>query len=336
MRVLFLAGLALAMLASAVASAAEPARDPAQLQVYEGRLREMIAGGKLPIIDVEHHWGGKLPLPELIAKMDGNGVALTWLGQNERNGSSLSLDAQRDFPDRIVPTTLHGDGPRWHQGDPALLAELDGDIRSGAYWAAGEFEARHYPSGSNNRDVHMPLDSPDFDVVLAAVQAAGIPVLVHHEAEDDLLPEMDRALAKYPGAKVVWCHVGRRRIPAYWRILSTPEGVRDWLIRHPNLYFDLNQSPPGAKAPLLPYVDNVLFDPGNTPYRLDPAWKALLIEFPDRFVIGSDTNTARWGQYDEVIQRMRSLVLAELPPEAAAKIAFKNAWRLMTNQEWRD
>lgn len=325
------------MALSGVAAAAEPSgRDPTQVQAYAARIREMIAAGTLPIIDVEHHWGGKLPLSELIEKMDRNGVALTWLGPNERNGSGQSLEAHRDFPDRLVPTVMHGDGPRWHHADPAFLAELEGDIKSGAYWAAGEFEARHYPSGSNNRDVHMPLGSAGFAAVLGAAQSAGIPLLIHHEAEDGLLPEMDQALATTPGAKVIWCHVGRRRIPSSWRLLSTPEGVREWLVRHPNLSFDLNQSRPGSNAPMLPYVDSVLFDPRNTPYRLDPAWRALLIEFPDRFVIGSDTNTARWPQYDEVIQRFRTLILADLPRDVAERIAFRNAWRLMVGQDWAD
>lgn len=41
-------------------------------------------------------------------------------------------------------------------------------------------------------------------------QECGIPFLIHHEAEDGLLPELEAMLQEFPGAKVVWCHVGRR------------------------------------------------------------------------------------------------------------------------------
>lgn len=312
-----------------------------QLKAFEATLRAFLTKGVLPIIDVEHHWGDKLPLAELIAKMDRNGVALTWLGQNEKHGSARALERHAQYPGRIVPTTIHGDGKRWHGKDLSLLAELAADVRSGRYFAMGEFEARHYVSGTNDRDVHLPVDSESFAAVFALSEETGLPFLLHHEAEDALLPELERMLQKHPRALVIWCHVGRNRNPRTWKAFPPPEGVRAFILKYPNLYFDLNQAKPGGTHPGTGQVDSNLYDvtqdmAGQKTGTLRKAWRELLEEFPERFLVGTDTNTGRWDQYDRVIQTLRTLVLSRLKPEAAARIAYKNAWRLMSGEEWKD
>lgn len=308
---------------------------------YEAELRRMLAAGVVPIIDVEHHWGGKLPLDGLVAKMDKTGVALTWLGQNERNGSAHALLAAGVHPTRLVPATIHGDGPRWHGRDMSLIAELEAEARSGRYFALGEFEARHYVSSTNDRDVHLPVDSESFEAVFRIAEATGLPMLLHHEAEDALLPELERMLVRHPKATVIWCHVGRNRDRDTWTVLPTPEGVRRFLARYPNLYFDLNQAAPGSRHKGTRQVDSVLYDinPGKggnqSDAKLNSAWRALLEEHADRFLFGSDVNTGRWDKYERVVEQFRWFILRNLSSEAGAKIAYGNAWRLMSGREWR-
>lgn len=315
----------------------------ALLKGYAAEIRRIQAAGELPIIDVEHHWGGKLELSALLDRMDRNGVALTWLGQNEKHGSAHALADARQYPTRIVPTTIHGDGPRWHGRDMSLLDELAADVRTGHYFALGEFEARHYVSSTNSRDVHLPVDSPSFEAVFTIAGDTGLPMLLHHEAEDALLPELERMLSRHPRAKVIWCHVGRNRDRSTWTKISTPDGVRDFLRKYPNLYFDLNQARPGSRHRGTNQVDAVLYDsdPGkggdNQPdAKLNAQWQELLEEFPERFVIGTDVNTGRFDSYTRVIETFRRLVLARLSKPAAEAIAFKNAWRLMSGEEWKE
>jgi len=346
-----LAALPLALVAlfgqPALVSAGAPghtgnASRAALLSGYAGEVRRVLAAGELPIIDVEHHWGGKLPLTDLIALMDQNGVALTWLGQNEKRGSAYALLEAAKYPTRIVPATIHGDGPRWHGRDMTLLDELAADARSGHYFALGEFEARHYVSSTNSRDVHLPVDSASFEAVFRIAEETGLPMLLHHEAEDALLPELERMLAAHPKAKLIWCHVGRNRDRSTWIKLSTPNGVREFLRKYPNLYFDLNQAKPGSRHRGTNQVDSVLFDSDpskggdNQPdAKLNAKWQDLLEEFPERFVIGTDVNTGRFDGYSRVIETFRRLVLARLNKPAAEAIAYKNAWRLMSGEEWK-
>ena len=307
-----------------------------QIQVFQARIRELLSKGILPIVDVEHHWGGNIPITELVAKMDRNGVALTWLGQNENHGSKNSLKLHQRYPDRIVPTTVHGDGPLWHGRDQSFLEELAADMRSGKYFAMGEFEARHYVSNTNNRDVHLPVDSESFHVVFRLSEETGVPFLLHHEAEDKMLPELERMLEQYRRAKVIWCHVGRNRDPQTWTKFPPPDGVRAYLNKYPNLYFDLNQAKPGGRHPGTGYVDAILYDMSGTRVSLKPEWRRLFEESPDRFVIGSDVNTGRWEGYDSVFDTFRTVVLGSLRQDVAEKVAYKNAWKLVTGEDWRE
>jgi len=315
---------------------AVPLEKSEQLKVFEKKIREVLKRGVLPVIDVEYHHGGKIEIERLIKRMDENGVVLTWLGPNEKLGSEESLRLNALYPDRFVPTTVHGDGKLWHGNDKAFLEKLAKDVRSERYFAMGEFEARHYPSSTNNRDVHMPVDSETMQAVFQVSSESGVPFLLHHEAEDKLLPELERMLAKYPKAKVIWCHVGRNRDPVKWKTFRTADAVRGLLKKYPNLYFDLVQSKPGSKYHGTGYVQAIMYDVSSWGVSLDTEWKKVFEEFPDRFVIGSDINTGRFDNYDRVMETFRTIVLKGVRKDVAEKIAFRNAWKLMSGEAWRD
>jgi predicted TIM-barrel fold metal-dependent hydrolase len=172
-------------------------------------------------------------------------------------------------------------------------------------------------------------------VVWSLSQETGIPFLLHHEAEDDLLPELERMLVKYPQAKVIWCHGGRNRNPSTWKKFSEAGTMRDFLKKYPNLFFDLVQSKPGSTYQPTGYVDAIIYAPPRYIF-LDKEWKRVLEDFPDRFVIGSDINTGRFGNYDRVMDSFRTLVFKDIKKDTAERLAFKNAWKLMTGEEWKD
>ncbi|HLW61043.1 MAG TPA: hypothetical protein VKV57_14145 [bacterium] len=90
--------------------------------------------------------------------------------------------------------------------------------------------------------------------------------------------------------------------------------MRSLLSRHPNLYMSLKVDKGGAP-------DTSPFAPSGD---LKPGWAALLQDFPDRFVIGSDQF------FDEAPRRIaaaRRLVDA-LPPEVVRLITTENVKRL--------
>jgi predicted TIM-barrel fold metal-dependent hydrolase len=61
---------------------------------------------------------------------------------------------------------------------------------------------------------------------------------------------------------------------------------------------------------------------------LCPQWRQLLIAYPDRFLLGSDTwVNQRWQYYGETFAEYRAW-LGDLPPAVARKIAWDNGARL--------
>jgi hypothetical protein len=62
--------------------------------------------------------------------------------------------------------------------------------------------------------------------------------------------------------------------------------------------------------------------------KVDPAWRAVFLEFPDRFMVGTDTFTPeRWHYVPEHASWSRAW-LADLPGAVAEQIAWKNGERL--------
>jgi predicted TIM-barrel fold metal-dependent hydrolase len=65
---------------------------------------------------------------------------------------------------------------------------------------------------------------------------------------------------------------------------------------------------------------------------LCPEWRALILKYPTRFMIGSDTwVNQRWQAYDELMQGYRRW-LGELPPEVARNIAWQNGAALFLGE----
>ena len=106
-----------------------------------------------------------------------------------------------------------------------------------------------------------------------------------------------------PRVRVIWAHAG---------MSSGPQAVGALLDRYPTLWVDLA-------------IRNGDVAPGGV---IDPAWRALLIRHADRFLAGTDTwVTSRWEALPGSVEEVRTY-LAQLPPDVAEKIAYKNAERL--------
>ena len=90
------------------------------------------------------------------------------------------------------------------------------------------------------------------------------------------------------------------------------EKVREALRRHPRLWSDLAYR--GDQATL---------------GKVDPAWRDAFNEFPDRFMVGTDTfSPERWHYIGSHADYSRAW-LADLPKPLAEQIAWRNAERLL-------
>jgi hypothetical protein len=97
---------------------------------------------------------------------------------------------------------------------------------------------------------------------------------------------------------------------------ASPGTVEVMLQRHPTLWVNLALS-------------RASIAPGG---KLDPAWRELFVRYPDRFMVGTDTYASvTWYYFRYMLSDMRKW-LAQLPPDVAERIAFRNALNLLQSQ----
>lgn len=144
-------------------------------------------------------------------------------------------------------------------------------------------------------EFHLYGADADLPVPRHLVALAKRHQLVLHAHSD--IDAIERLFRHDPQARILWAHSGFER----------PGEVREMLRKHRNLWCDLafrSEHGSGGKVP--------------------DEWRALFTEFPDRFMVGTDTFTPeRWHYIGEHANWSRAW-LADLPPPLAERIAWRN------------
>jgi hypothetical protein len=151
-------------------------------------------------------------------------------------------------------------------------------------------------------EYHVYGADADLPVMRRVVQLAREHRLFLHSHSD--AEAIDRQFAQDPQARILWAHAG----------FDAPEKVAEMLRKHKNLWCDLAFRSDHASGG-----------------KVDPAWRAVFLAFPDRFLVGTDTFTPeRWHYVGEHARWTREW-LADLPVDVAERIAWRNGEALFTS-----
>jgi predicted TIM-barrel fold metal-dependent hydrolase len=152
-------------------------------------------------------------------------------------------------------------------------------------------------------EFHLSATQADAPTVRRFAELAAQQQLFFHAHVDD--DTVAKLLRLYPQVRILWAHAG----------MSTPAiTVGRLLEQSANLWVELSMR----------------FDVASGG-RLDPAWQAVFLQYPDRFMVGTDTwTTSRWDDLVPGMQSVRSW-LNQLPRDVAERIAYRNAERLFGN-----
>ena len=253
-----------------------------------------------PLFDAHLHyneeaWQSAHPLDDALGRLQRSGVRAIVANSRPNDGTKTLAAARAQTAAAgvtVVPFIRlyrnRDDYSGWFQ-DPSIyemvLRELAAGTPSGPYRGLGEFHL--YDSANANGPVARQL--------MQLAQDKGLVVLAH---VDDTA--IDLLMAHAPKTRLVWAHTG---------IGGAPVGrVRSLLQRYPLLMGELS------------------YRPGLTEGagRLSAEWKALLSDFPNRFLVGSDTwVNQRWQGYEGLMQDAREW-LGELDATTARRIAWDN------------
>ncbi|MCX5796085.1 MAG: hypothetical protein NTY77_11370 [Elusimicrobia bacterium] len=314
--------------------------DPVQIARWKKRIIGIKKSGKLPIIDRQATYTEGFDIPEMKKAMDELGIALVAFAPkftDPARGSEESLELSRRDPDYFVPTTADGSTRYWYDQKSPFMEVVEKEVGSGRYWQMGEYELKKYMSAAQakhhrtDREGFMPLNSPRVQELFRLSSDAQIAFQIHLEPDDELLGSLEEVLGRYPRASVIWCHLGNKKYPKKETIFS-PAYADRLLSRYRNLYFDLAVALPGQIYPVNGVFTNVLQDRKGT---LLEEWRVILEKHPTRFVVGSDLSRNSWTDYGKIINNQKR-ILASLSISTAEKIAYKNAWYLITGTEWLD
>ena len=257
-----------------------------------------------PIFDAHLHYndeafGGTHPLADVLGRMQRSGVRAIIANSRPNDGTKTLASARAETQAAgvtVVPFVRlyrnRADYSGWF-ADPTIYEmvhrELAAGTDAGPYRGLGEFHL--YDSANANGAVARQL--------MQLAQEKDLAVLGH---VDDTA--IDLLMAHAPNARLIWAHTGIGGAPV--------ARVRALLVKYPKLMGELSYRPglTGANG------------------GLSPEWKALLTEFSDRFLVGSDTwVNGRWSSYESLMTDARRW-LADLPPAAAQRIAWDNGARL--------
>jgi len=147
------------------------------------------------------------------------------------------------------------------------------------------------------------IDTPVLQRIIALAREHNLLLHAHSDAK-----AIDLIFKSYPDALVLWAHSGFDR----------PEAVREVLARHKNLWADLafrNDQSEGGKV-----ADD---------------WLPVFRDFPDRFMVGTDTFAPeRWYYVEDHADFSREWI-SSLPGDLVDRIAYRNAESMIERVEAR-
>lgn len=141
------------------------------------------------------------------------------------------------------------------------------------------------------------IETPVLQRMIALAKQHNLLLHAHSDAD-----AVEGIFKTWPDARVLWAHSG----------FDSPGKVRDMLRRHKQLWSDLAFRSDHANGK-----------------QVDEQWLAAFEEFPDRFMIGTDTFAPeRWYYIKDHADYSRGW-LASLPKPLAENIAYKNAEKML-------
>lgn len=254
--------------------------------------------GALPIFDAHLHYSHdaweRIPPKQAVSIMRQAGLRRAMVSSSSDDGTQ-KLHAEA--PDLVLPVLrpyrTRSEIGTWLR-DESVIEHLEARLARFRYVAIGEY--------------HVSGEDADLPVMRRVVQLARERRLALHSHSD--ADAVERQFKQDPAARILWAHSG----------FDSPANVRAMLRRHRNLWCDLAFR-----------SDHAIVDGQRG--RVEPAWREAFLEFPDRFMVGTDTFTPeRWFYVGEHARWSRSW-LADLPREVSEAIAWRNGERLFS-QAW--
>lgn len=256
----------------------------------------------------------------VLKRMSENNVQKTILSARGKRHDSDIVRLARNSGGRVIASIRTKSG-KYIQDKPRFYLKLKKQSNNGKFGAIAEVIMYHAQKGHEAEEVEIYPSDDRVQAALAAAKSNHWPFVAHIEfaalgrdKRKRYMKEFEALLKDNRSTPVLLIHMGQ--LP--------PKEAKTLLSRHKNLHLITSHADPiTVNQSSQPWVNMFQGE------HFKPQWRALMIEFPDRFVFALDNVWAEhWeNDYDRKIKLWRQ-ALGALPVEVAEKIAHGNAQRL--------
>lgn len=192
-----------------------------------------------------------------------------------------------------------------------FFSEAEALLASGKVRGFGELHISNLsgPRPANAFERTIPMDSPVVRRIYEIANAHGAFVQIHTNKDPATIDDILRLAAAYPRTTTIVSHCLPRGLPADMRRL---------FLGAPNVMCEL------SGGGFTHGLERTFSREG-----IRSGWLALVEEFPDRVMFGTDPCCGLLRQYDTIVEAMRTKVLAAMRPQTLEMVAYRNAQRLL-------
>lgn len=227
--------------------------------------------------------------------------------------SELALELRDKGGDWIIPffsPYIHELGKRDWYMDEQVVKNAEKGLKSGQYYGIGEV---HFMNGFQPK-----TDNAIFQKLLKLAERYDVPMLVHIDSGNE--QTFMKLCSANPDIKMIFAHAGGNLRPSH---------IEKILLQCSNVWVDFAARDPWRYDGL-----------SKEDFTLLPAWKTLVLNYPERFITGTDpvwkvTRWSTWDTDDEGWTHYQKLYdyhwtwLNDLPEDVRRKIAWKNTQTLL-------
>lgn len=282
------------------------------------------ASNVLPVIDVHSQFDENTPVARVIEYAARAGVTQVLLSARGRVSTSKVLDLGSTYPACVVPS-VRTKGRAFDENRSEYYTLLDEQFKEPAFRAMSEILLVHAPKGRRAPEVNVAADAPQVREAIRRAVSKGWPVVLHYEFR--WLAGAYGSVARAKRISELRAMLTQNAQQPYALIHMAQLGASDaseLLAAHPNLVF------------LTSHANTLVINESRQPWthmfvgeELATEWKALILRYPDRFVLTLDNVwPEHWSErYVQQVKLWRK-ALGKLPAEVAHAVAHGNAERL--------
>ena len=227
--------------------------------------------------------------------------------------TDLALEVKKVGGDRIIPffsPYIHATGRRdWFRSDD-VIKKAKADLEKGLYFGIGEV---HFMEGFKPR-----TDNKIFLQLLDLARQYHLPVLIHIDSSNEI--RFLDLCRNNPDLNLIFAHAGG---------ILKPVHIRKILEKCENAWIEFSARDPWRYGHIT-----------NDDHTLLTGWKKLVLDYPDRFITGTDpvwsvTRGVTWDQPDEGWTHYDELLkfhwtwLNDLPEDVRRKVSWENTNNLL-------